>query len=69
MSLNKAAEVLAERYPEYAFSARVLREMCDARVVRCMMVPSNGLQRTCRYFVRPAQVVEDLRKYEVCNAK
>lgn len=64
VSLAVAAERLREVYPEYAFSARTLREMCDARSIPCLLLPSKGMVRKCRYFVRVGQLVEFFKTKE-----
>lgn len=63
VSLSEAAAVLAERYPEYAFSARKLREMCDAKTVRCLLRPCKSKSR-CMYYVRVGELLNAFNSWE-----
>lgn len=64
VSLNRAAAVLAEAHPEYAFTARELREMCDGCVVPCMILQGKGLVRKARYFVSVEKLVKFFKSKE-----
>lgn len=58
VSLRKASVALAERAPEWAFSERELREMCEGYAVPFLTLPSKGLVHKCRYFVCPEKLVK-----------
>lgn len=74
VTLAVAAEVLAERYPEYAFTARQLRQFvqmgklpylpieCENERVRGRM-RRNG-ERPTQIFVRVAQLVDAFKRME-----
>ena len=64
LALSDAEAVLAERFPEWAFSARELREMCDAKSVRCVLRPCKGMKRRVLYYVRIEKLLEDFKAWE-----
>ena len=51
-SIKQADELLAELFPEWAFSERVLRGFCEQGKVRCLCEPSHGVSRSRRFRVR-----------------
>ena len=61
MLLARAAALLAEEYPEIAFSACQLQNMCKKRTIPCMVMPTCGMSRKYRHMVHYPTLVKHLQ--------
>lgn len=69
VSLSEAEAILAERFPEYAFTARKLRQMVQTGAVPSVQVrrPVSGYRgagRPVSLLVRVADLVQRFRSWE-----
>lgn len=68
VSLAEAEALLLERFPEYAFTARQLRQMVQTGAVPCVQVrrplPHRGCGRPVSLLVRVADLVQRFRSWE-----
>ena len=63
MTLAKASDLLAEEYPEIAFSPVQLKNMCNNHTIPCIEVPNCGLQRKYRHMVHYPTLVRHLKGF------
>lgn len=63
ISLRKASEILAEKYPKFAYSETQLRTLCKAGFLPCQPLPAIGMVRQHRYFVNLSEVVAVFEKH------
>lgn len=61
MILTKAARLLAEEHPEFAFTAAQLQGMCRKRLIPCLSMPTCGTQRKYRHMVVYPTLVAHLK--------
>lgn len=64
MLLSRAAKYLEEEYPEIAFSAAQLQNMCETYTIPCMRVPTCGLTRKYRHMVYFPELVRHLKTFK-----
>lgn len=64
VGLQEAADILAKDYPEWAFSARELRQMCDTCAVDRVLRPVGGLSRKVMYLVRVEELLATFSTWE-----
>ena len=64
ISLDRAAKILAERYPEWAFDRLTLRRMCIARKIPYISAPITSPTKFCSFRVRLAELLSTFRSWE-----
>jgi hypothetical protein len=64
MLLTKAAKLLAEEHPEFAFTAAQLQGMCKRRLIPCLCLPTCGMERKYRHMVIYPEIV---RHFKSCQ--
>ncbi len=64
IGLAKAADVLRERYPKYAFSKDELRHLCTMGALPYLEVPRCGRLRPVAWKVRVSDLLREFRKME-----
>lgn len=57
----RAAQLLAEEHPEFAFNAVQLQSLCRKQLVPCIQLPTCGTQRRYRYMVHYPTLVKHLQ--------
>lgn len=65
VSLPRAAAILQDEFPKYAFTENQLRQMCINRSIPYMEIPRGGRCRKVTWVVRIADLVRAFRKMEV----
>lgn len=69
ISLDRAAKILAERYPEWAFDRLTLRRMCISRKIPYVAAPITSPKKFCSFRVRLAQLLETFQSWEKPSLK
>lgn len=62
MTFAKAARLLAQEHPDFAFTAEQLRRMAHRRVIPCLTMQSCGNIRTTYNMVNYPELVKHLLK-------
>lgn len=61
MLLTKAARLLEQEHPEFAFTASQLQSMARKRLIPCLSLPTCGTQRKYRHMVVYTELVRHLK--------
>ena len=64
ISLDRAARILAEKYPRWAFDRQALRRMCITRKIPYVAAPMASQTKFCSFRVRMAELLETFQEWE-----
>lgn len=64
ISLDRAARILEEKYPRWAFDRLTLRRMCIARKIPYIAAPIASQTKFCSFRVRMAELLATFAEWE-----